>query len=783
MGHNFSYKKTALLASTILMSGAIISQPAYSQDADKTEDVIYVTAQKRTSDLQDVSLSLNVLGNKQMEDLNINGFDDYVYFLPTVSFQSSRPGTSQIYMRGISSGGDGVHSGSMPSVGIYLDEQPITTINQILDLHMYDIARIETLAGPQGTLFGASSEAGTMRIITNQPVIGEFSAGYDVAGNIVAHGEAGGTIEAFANFPIADNAAIRLVGWHEKDGGYIDNIPASITFPASGITKTNASLVENNYNDTKTTGGRALLKMDLNENWVVTPGITYQEEVSTGSFAHDPDRIGDLNSTTFAPIKYDENWYQATLTVEGNVAGLDVIYAGAYLDRHVVSSDDYIGYAEYLSSLYADYGYNCLYYNADGVTCADPTQFTTGDEYFKRQSHEFRIQTPQDERLRAIAGVFFQKQKHDFDLQWIVPGMQSSQSVIEGGHTTWQTKQVREDRDYAAFTEISFDITDKLTALGGMRYYKYRNSLYGFNGFLAHCTGQYINGSFVQIAAADGGEPQYPCFDTKILDDEQKDTGQIYKANLTYTIDDDKLVYLTYSQGFRPGGVNRARVPNVPGYQPDKVYNYEFGWKTTWLDNRLRFNGAVYYMEWKDVQISFLDFAVSPLTIIQNVGGSRTYGTEFDLVLSATDQLTLSFSGSYNDAKLTSPYSRSVGGSVLAPIGTKMPYVPSLQFTAVARYEDEIAGIPAFGQASISHTGQTWNDLDVGIRQNQAAYTILNLSVGVSKDDMTFTIFADNVTDTRAEIVRNYPGFPSLIDNTIFTNRPRTIGFRFGQRF
>ncbi|MBL4603319.1 MAG: TonB-dependent receptor, partial [Emcibacteraceae bacterium] len=613
------YTKSALLASTILVSGALTTGPAYAQDAgdNANDDIIIVTATKRTSDLQDVAMSLNVLGNKQMEDLNINSFDDYIHFLPTISFESSGPGAGNLYMRGIASGGDGVHSGSMPSVGVYLDEQPITTIANILDLHMYDIARIETLSGPQGTLFGASSQSGTLRIITNKPVLGEFQAGYDVAGNVIKDGEVGGTLEAFANFPIADNAAIRLVGWHERDGGYIDNVPHSITFGASGITIDNSALVEENYNNTNTTGGRALLALDLNENWLVTPGIVYQKQESNGTYTHNPDLFGDLNTASFNPESYDENWYQASLTVEGNISGLSFVYAAAYLDRHLESQGDYVGYSEYLEDLYGASGSSCLYYNADGVTCANPNQRLTGDEFFKRQSHELRVTTPAENRVRGIAGVFYQKQKHDFDLQWLVPDSDTAISVIENGHTVWQTKQVREDRDWAAFGEIEFDVTDKLTVLGGVRFYKYRNSLFGFNGFLSHCTGSTVNGVFTPNS---GGTPQYPCFDTKILDDEQKGTGQIFKANASYTIDDDKMVYATFSQGFRPGGVNRARVPGIPSYEPDNIDNYEFGWKTTWADNRVRFNGAFYYLKWSDVQFAFLDFAVSNLTIIQNVG-------------------------------------------------------------------------------------------------------------------------------------------------------------------
>ncbi|WP_321391818.1 TonB-dependent receptor [Emcibacter sp.] len=449
------------MASTMLLSGALSAQQAVyaAEEGEVVLEEIIVTSQKRESSLQDVSLSVQVLGKQQLEDLNVNAFDDYIQFLPTVSFQTARPGQSQVYMRGISSGGDGVHSGSMPSVGVYLDEQPITTINQILDIHAYDIARIETLSGPQGTLFGSSSQAGTMRIITNKPVIGEFEAGYDVAVNTVKNGEAGFTLEGYANIPMTDNSAIRLVAWHEDDGGYIDNVPATIEYAASGIVKDNADIVEENFNDTTTTGARGLLRVDLNENWTVTPGLIFQHQKSTGSFTHDPEDIGDLKARDFFPTEYDEDWYQATLTVEGKIGDLDVVYAGAYLNRNVDSIYDYSGYAEFLENLYAGYDYDCVYYTAGG-DCADPSQYVLGDEKYTRQSHELRIQSPQENRLRWIAGLFYQRQVHDFDLQWVVPDMNPANSVIPDGHTTWQTKQVRIDRDYAVFGEVSFDLTD-----------------------------------------------------------------------------------------------------------------------------------------------------------------------------------------------------------------------------------------------------------------------------------------------------------------------------------
>ncbi len=191
-------------------------------------------------------------------------------------------------MRGVASGGDGNHSGSLPSVGMYLDEQPVTTIDGNLNIHIYDIQRVEALSGPQGTLYGASSEAGTIRIITNKPDPKKFSAGYDFGVNSVDHGGIGYTAEGYVNLPISDIAAVRLVGWYEKDAGYIDNVHRTVTFPTSGIVFDNSSQLKNNYNDVETKGGRAALKVDLNDQWTITPTVMGQIQDTNGSFAYDP---------------------------------------------------------------------------------------------------------------------------------------------------------------------------------------------------------------------------------------------------------------------------------------------------------------------------------------------------------------------------------------------------------------------------------------------------------------------------------------------------------------
>src|SRR3984957_8645189 len=295
-------RRHSLLARGLPLASAIIAclNTAQAQEAASSgslEEVV-VTAQKRTESLQNVPLSITALGTQQLEELHVQNFDDYVQYLPSVSIKTTGPGQGKVYMRGVSSGGDLVHDGSAPSVGVYLDEQPVTTIQGVLDVHIYDIARVEALAGPQGTLYGASSEAGTLRIITNKPEFEVLKGAYDIQANDVAHGRPGYSAEGYINIPIGSAAAIRMVGWYKKDGGYIDNVPGSLTYPATyangapgapftinnGPTPSNPApnthyfgTAKNDYNDVETFGARAALRIALGDHWTVTPTVQGQE--------------------------------------------------------------------------------------------------------------------------------------------------------------------------------------------------------------------------------------------------------------------------------------------------------------------------------------------------------------------------------------------------------------------------------------------------------------------------------------------------------------------------
>src|SRR5487761_722495 len=367
-----TFVRTGLpLASAVIAAmPAARAQQAPAPGSADTLQTIVVTAQKVQENLQSVPISVEVFDSKKLSQLSIVNLDDYVEFAPAVSYVRSQgeggngePGSSLIYIRGVVSGGDGNHSGSEPSVGVYLDEQPVTTITGALPLHLYDINRVEVLEGPQGTLFGASSEAGTIRMITNKPDPARFSAGYKIQANKIEDGGPGEVVEGFVNIPLSATAAIRLVGWQEHDGGFISNVAGSDangcitngvrTFPswalsASGVGPgggtgqcapaapigagaiTNAPWRKSNYNTVDTHGGRAALRFELGDDWTISPTFQGQSDTTRGFFGYDP-AMGYLELAHFGPESSHDTWTQTALTVEGKVSNFDIVYSGGYV--------------------------------------------------------------------------------------------------------------------------------------------------------------------------------------------------------------------------------------------------------------------------------------------------------------------------------------------------------------------------------------------------------------------------------------------------------------------
>jgi outer membrane receptor protein involved in Fe transport len=781
---------TSLMASTVLGFGGV----AYAQDAaagaaasDSGE--IIVTAQKRSENMQAVPIAITAMGTKKLDELQVTKFEDYARYLPSVSYQTGGPGNAKVYFRGVASGENANHSTSQPSVGIYLDEQPITTIQGALDVHVYDIARVEALAGPQGTLYGASSEAGTIKIITNKPDLDSFYGAIDVEGNTVAKGSQGYVAEGFVNVPLSEKAALRVVGWAKRDAGYIDNIAGSQTFPSAGFTMDNNSLAKKDYNDVDTFGGRAALKIDLDDNWTVTPQLMGQTQKSHGSFGVESG-LGDLQTMQFNPEWTKDKWLQAALTIEGKIGSWDLTYAGAYLKRRVTAASDYSDYSYFYDAVVTDN-------NGDNV---NPNQYIDSIDRFSKQSHELRIASPSSERVRVIGGLFYQRQSHNIEQNYIIDGIADSITVPGTASDIWFTKQQRVDRDFAIFGELSFDLTDKLTVTGGGRYYKYDNSLEGFFGYSAG----FSDGTGEAACFAPSQVAGSPCTN---VDKRTKGNGFLYKGNITYRVTDDAMVYATVSKGYRPGGVNRRGT--LDPYKPDFIVNYEVGFKTSWFDRKLRINGAAYQLDWSDLQLSFL--GANGLSEVRNAGEARIRGFEGDISLRPVPGLTLSGGFSYNDAKITRNFCAIANpaydcsydpgdgreNALLAPAGTRLPVTAKFKGNLLARYEFPLGGWNAHVQGAMIHEGARATDLRLyegGIKGVLPSYESFDFSFGLKKDPFSVELFAINAFDKRGystigiqctESVCGDPDGVTDIGPKLYRTpvQPRTIGLRVGYKF
>lgn len=776
----------APLASAVLLA----LSPAHAQDTATLGEVV-VTAQKRGAEsLQDVALSIQAIGSEQLDELRIQAFGDYLKYLPSVSYQSFGPGFGVAYFRGVASGENSNHSGPQPTVGMYLDEQPITTIQGAVDLHLYDIERVEALAGPQGTLYGASSEAGTIRIITNKPDPTGFRAGYNAEINTVHNGSEGYVAEGFVNVPIGESAAIRLVGWYKDEAGYIENTAGFRVFPSSGGCITNTSpapptappgctfafnRAQDEYNYAETYGARIALGIELNDTWTVTPTLMGQRQTTNGSFAYDPN-VGDLQIVRFYPENSEDEWFQAAMTVTGKIGNFDVVYAGAYLERDDVVNADYSDYAYFYDQCC---GYGVYWYDNDYELLADPSQYINGTDGYRRMSHELRISSPQDRRARFVAGLFYQDQSHDIFQNYQINGLVDFFDVTNWPDTIWLTNQKRTDTDSAIFGEVTFDVTDRLSLTGGLRYYETESTLKGFFGFASAYSDNYGE----DLCFSPEQFRNSPCVN---LDDKIDDSDTIMKVNVTFRPTEDALLYATYSEGFRPGGINRNGT--VPPYDPDTLANYEVGWKSSWAGNRVRFNGAVFYEDWDDIQFSFLPPSGSGLTVIRNAGSARIEGVEMDLAWAATSDFTLTGGISFIDAQLTDDYIPNTANPPTAFDGDRLPVTPEIKANLTGRLKFTLGQFDAYFQAATVYNGSSWSDLQREDREDlgkQGSYTIVDLSAGISKDNYTIDLFVGNAFDERAEIFKFAQCATDVcgVNPYIITNAPRTIGLRFSQKF
>lgn len=772
------FKRTAVGAA--VASAICAANCASAQDRAGLEEIV-VTATKQAENLQEVPLSVQVLDSTALEELRVNNFADYLLQFPTVNAGGRGPGQSTIFMRGLATtvlrlpGAE--IAGSAPNVAVYLDEQPITSVGRNLDVYVTDMERIEVLPGPQGTLFGASAQAGAIRLITKKPRLNEFEAGFDASQSFTEHGDPSTSLEGYINVPVIDDRlALRLAAYDVQQGGYIDNVAASMSLPESNpnfpegatlSTVSNAELVEDNFNDASYEGFRLGAYAQFTPDWSGLLQVSHQILGVDGVFDHDPTDVGELKVRRFFLDELEDEFNQIAWTVQGRLAALNVIYTGGYLDRDVDGGLDYTGYAE--SGPFMPY-YTCDYPNY--TACGSPVAGGITVPNTTHETHEFRLSTPEDKRTRLIAGVFYEDLEQKVTSQFVLPGMidqgfAPNAPVPGATHVDPNPRPlgvafvndfIRTLEQYAVFGELSFDLTDQWTITAGARYYDMEVDLVGSSNFAQRGvdTGAGVN------------------FDTLLADVRPlTESDTIFKGNITYRPAEDLLFYATYSEGFRPGLFNRnSAVPGIPRtVTSDDVQNYEIGFKSMLADGNLRLNGTLYFIDWTDIQVGIFAPTLSNQVFGANIGEAEIQGFEGDAAWSLNDNLTLYAAVSYNDTELTEVPPFVVN---IAPEGSELALTPPLQFNVRGRYEWNISEYRAYGQASVIYADSSYSSIVLANRFKQDSWTMVNGSLGITHDNWGAELFVDNLTDKRAELFIN----DQDSDVRTVIPRPRTIGLR-----
>lgn len=806
--------------------------------ADNVIQEVVVTATHRSESLQNVPIAITALTSETLTQLNVQTFDDYIKYLPNVSSAGKGPGQNQVYMRGLSttttinqvSGG----VGSFPNVAVYLDEQSVQLPGRNLDVYAADLERIEVLEGPQGTLYGAGAQAGAIRYITNKPKLDQTEGNVSASYSTTAHGDPSNSLEAVLNLPlIADKLAVRALIYNESRGGYIRNAPGTFAragtdigittyfggvVPPGSLPITNTNLIKDAYNPVVYKGLRLSGLYEFNENWSLLVQQSYQDMQADGVFGIDPTLDG-LAVQQYNQSSNNDKFRNTALTLTGRLGALNAIYAGGYLDRNVDQITDYTAYAR---GVYAAY-YQCrLQVRQGGVVvdpgaCFSPSSVWHDIQKNTHQSHEVRLSTPDDWRLRAIGGLFYEDYEIEDSANFAYGRPEAGFTALiapPAGSTRFDPSPrppgtvffndiTRGYKQKAAFLTVDYDlIPEVLAASAGTRFYSMdtfqlgsKNSGYGCRN-LPVCD-QGLNLDTVQVTNPDGSVATglQRTFD-----------GHSNRFNLSWKVADSTLVYATYSEGFRPGGFNRGQGvigPNSPlfglftvpfFFEPDTLVNKEIGWKATWFDRRLQLNGAIYQEDWSDVQLTvFNPRLYGNLTFATNGPDYRVEGIAVDLTFKATQHLTLMSSGAWNDSEQTNnPTLPGANGQaiVLFPTGgpgSPLAQSPRFQGNIRARYEFDVNDYEAYLQVGAQHSGRSFASVDVltldlagnPINYEQAAYTTYDASIGVRKDAWTLDLFAQNLTDEQAELYKNFGDWVLL--TTI--NRPRTIGLRMSYGF
>jgi outer membrane receptor protein involved in Fe transport len=882
-----------------VLTALAASGTLYAEETEKKQnasiETIEVTATKRTESIQEVPVTVTALTGDSLEKLGVSNFDQYVEFLPNVVFQGTGPGQNEIYIRGAATTQSNISLSSVqalqPSVAFYLDEQPVSMQGRNLDIYATDVERIEVLPGPQGTLFGASSQSGTVRIITNKPTHDGFAAGFDTSTSTTKGGDMSNSVEAYFNMSLSDSLAVRVTAYNDYQGGWIDNVlnvpgeggyngSAEVISRISGGALTNpedisvtapqnAALVEENFNTASYAGARFGLSYLINNDWDLLVQHTQQSLDTEGVFSYDPNLKGETSTNRFTPENNNDDFGLTTWTLEGRLEQLTVVYTGGYLDRDINSTIDYTGYTN--GGSFSAY-YVCNYSGVPEAEqeCLDPTKFNKEETSTSRITHELRFNTAAENRWRVTAGVFYDSQELSTVGQFKIANTEKFPNLArtlagsdginsDGGPFPSEVSFVNDVThtidQIAVFGQFEYDITDTVTASFGARWYQiddiYKGATTGddVSGRL-QAFGDGSDAALTEFFISDGRTPEEAAaetasiqtaiasgqLETSLLDSDGKLTidDTIIKTSVDWQVNDDVMVFASYSEGFRPPVTNRVGGGSaksqegafdgfrIPVYSTtDSLDNVELGFKSTLFDQNLRFNATAYYSKISDLQTSRYDPTnISFLVFTDNVGDAEIKGIDGDFSWVVTDNLVISGAFSLIDTELTSVNTQLDG--IAPPEGSRLPYSAEFSGNLQAQYFYPIAqDMTGYINGSISYTGErlagmvmdaymvedstnliygTGSGLSIekeadvykgvnyqdsngdtlaGGRYIQDSYVLANLTFGITNDEWKAEIFIDNLTDESAILyIDTQQNTPKVV-----SNRPRTIGFRFSYDF
>ncbi|MGH8138471.1 MAG: TonB-dependent receptor [Steroidobacteraceae bacterium] len=788
----------ALVPATILFTPAAFGQQAAATGPEGIEEVV-VTAQKRLANLQDVPFSVASTSEEQIRNSGSENIVDLARNIAGLTIADLGPGQSQMAIRGISAGQvirD--QPGVKEQVGVYLDESPISVALFTPDLELFDLERFEVLRGPQGTLFGSGSEAGTVRYITRQPKLNVFEGAADASLEDVKGGSEGGSIRAAVNLPLGSIAAVRFVGYYRHLPGFIDAIQPD------GSTK-------RAVNDGDRTGARISMLIQPTDQLSITPRLVLQNLGTNGfprvdiynilanqyTTTQPPVTIGDRQQFTQQGEGLTDDFLLTDLKIDYSFGPATLTSISSYTNREVLVVRDA---TQLTGSVTFDFGGN-----GDLVRIPSPLSDRTR---LNVTSEELRLASSGDTSLQWLVGGFFQHVDRRYGQDLPTPGYDALSDQLIGTdsaannappNTPFFSDLTYRLKQYAGFGEATWNMTQQFSLTGGLRYYKFsEDRVLNFGGVFASPTPP---GGLPASTASHGISP---------------------RAIVSYKIDEDLQFNLQASRGFRLGGINDPiNVPlcsaqdiavfgNQKNWKDEKNWNYEVGAKMRFFDQRVTLNLAAFYDDIKDLQATTTAGTCSS-RIVFNVPKARSEGIEAELFARPTSNWDFGLSATYVNAKLqSSVVSTLPDGSVVVvgglQSGNRLPTAPQFQGVATATFTVPMgAGPDFFATATVQYVGSSFSQFENeedgfgslgGPSPNAArlipyggpltvsqinydaelpSYSIGNVRFGLKNDRWEAALYCNNLWDETARLALDYERGRSARVGYI-TNQPRTFG-------